>query len=338
MIWELGQRGAVMGRIIKEVVWPQGIFSKLGRVVGALSALALIQYGFEFGFAATVRVLMAYYDNLVSALLGWTQPYVVRLLVWVNAYFDWNLQLFPHWKHIFVLLSIYFFRSAAVNYSYGYPATATFGLIWGVIVALASSVAAGVVPFIGADKLSSLMVASIPIAGIFVFDLLKQVWNATFIRTRAAMIYQREKWTWWEFFRPNLYLVICQTLASFVLVWAVVQIPWVQGLSSPSLIALGLLIVALACYRIGIGAYEVKELRKEEGGRNLAPRLLEDKQRRNRCSHVRSVFLGWGFSFDQCWAEVLRPLNKIAAPVQRLPILSLSLRLERILKGDAQQG
>lgn len=252
-----------MEQLIREIIWPKGIFGKLGRVVGALSVLALIQYAFDYGFAATVMVLVEYYDNLVDALLGWATPYMDVFVVWVNSHLDFDLQLLGYWKHIFVLLGIYFFRAAAVNYSYGYPITATFGLILGFIVALGTSVAIGAWPIIGSSNVTNLLAAVIPITGIFIFDLIKQVWNATFIRAQAAEVYQREKWTWWEFFRPNLYLVISQALGSVLLVWMVLLIPWTQKMKSPPIFALGMLIVALALYRVGIGAYEVKELRKE---------------------------------------------------------------------------
>lgn len=252
-----------MVRIIRDVIWPKGIFSKLGRILGALSAITLIQYGFNYGFATTVLLIVEYYDNLVHALLGWAEPYLVLLLAWININFDWTLKLFDHWRHIFVLLGIYFFRSAAVNYSYGYRSAAVFGFAIGFIIALATSVAAGSIPMLETTTRLTSIGAVIPIVGIFLFDVLKQLWNATFIRAQVAKVYENDKLTWWEFFRPNLYLVITQMLGSLIVVWVILRIPWVQELRSPTLFSIGILIVLLAFYRVGIGANEVRGLRKK---------------------------------------------------------------------------
>jgi hypothetical protein len=254
-------RGAVRP-FIREVVWPPGVGGKLGRILATLSALSLVQHGFTVGIAGTLRILLEYYDALVGALLGWAQPYIENLVQRLTAPMHWDLKVLPHWKHIFVLLTAYFFRSAAINWAYGYRGAARFCAVWGALVALTASVAAGTIGLAGSVPRKNLAMVAIPVAGIFVFDMAKQLWNATFIREQAARVYGREMWTWWEFFRPNLLLVLSQTVASLAIAWGVLQVPVVRQLPSPGLAALALLILGLALYRIGIGASEVKGLRK----------------------------------------------------------------------------
>lgn len=250
------------GHFLREVVWPPSLINKLGRILATLSVLSLIQYGFAFGLAATVTILLEYYDALVGVLLGWAQPYIQALVHRVAAPFDWGPQLLPHWKHVYVLLGAYFFRSAAVNYSYGYRGAAWFCGIWGAIVALGSSAAAGTISLREGHAGNNLTMAAIPVAGIFIFDMAKQLWNATFIREKAARVYGSPVWTWWEFARHNLLLVLAQTVGSLVFVWVVLRVPWVSRVPSPGLAALAFLVLAIVVYRVGVGAYEVKGLRR----------------------------------------------------------------------------
>ena len=124
-----------MLRTIVRVLWPDGVFEKLGRLLATLSVLSLLNHALEFGFAASLILLLEYDGALVDVLVGWLYPYVAWCVEAAGRIFAWHIALHPHWKHFFVLLSGYMLRAAAVNYAYGYRSTAGFCAIWEISVA-----------------------------------------------------------------------------------------------------------------------------------------------------------------------------------------------------------
>jgi len=254
----------VLRRSLREIVWPEALFDKFGRIVAALSAISLIRLAFSVGLAAAFSTALEYYAILVNALLGWAQLYCQQLASVVGRYLSLNLEVRPYWKHIFILLGAYFFRSASTNYAYGYKGAAMLCLVWGAVVALAASVVASTIPFRVEDLHGNFILAIIVVAGIFLFDLGKQLFNATFIRERAAKIYGVPVWPWWEFFRPNALLCSAQAIGSIAFVWAVLRLQFVRSAQIPGIAALVCLIIGLVIYRLMIAAAEAGGLKRDD--------------------------------------------------------------------------
>jgi hypothetical protein len=178
--------------------------------------------------------------------------------------FNFHLIIFSHWRHIFILLSIYFFRSAMINYSYGYKRTGYFTAMWGLIIALVVSLLLGSIPVNEIRTRIMLGGLLVPISGIFLFDLGRQVWITTFSRNIIADRYRVPHYSWWEYFKPNLILCLGQAIGSAVCVSIYLSIPFVKSSQSPILFSMALLILSIAIYRICLGIMESPKLRKED--------------------------------------------------------------------------
>ncbi len=249
-------------KLLKEIFGANDLFSSLGKILGIFSILALLKHAFKVGFSQVFLLLVKYYNTLVRTLLGWTEPFFSFLITEFNRTFNFHFKILPHWRHIFVLLCIYFVRVGVVSYSYGYKKTGYFIAVWGTIIAIITSLFMGSIPLKGLSLKNLILASYIPIVGIFVFDFGRQLWITTFNRKRIAEIYRVPKYKWWAYFKPNLYLVLGQALGSIVFVTLCLFLPNIRNSESPVLFSFGLLIIAIAIYRIFLGMLEIPKLRK----------------------------------------------------------------------------
>lgn len=244
-------------------LWPSSFGGKAGRIIGAIGVIVLISHAFDVGFGPTFMSLEEYYSHLLNVTLGRAEPFLRTGLVELKRMIGWHLTLYPHWKYIFVLMEIYFFRDAGTDYVSKLWATGTFRLIWGATVASVSAVAIGVIPLSHGERAADYLIGGIPILGAFAYDVGDSLWGSTFLRTRWAVAHHIEKLAWWADFREDILSDAGRTLIGLGLLWLGLQIPFVQRLGSPGLAVLACLIVLLALYWIWLGASYVKETREE---------------------------------------------------------------------------
>jgi hypothetical protein len=264
---------------MRRLFWPKGFPGMLSRVMGALSLFYIMTYGFNYGLGPMFKRLLEYYDSFLQALFGLAEPFIEASLMWVSTYIGWNLVLYPHWKHIFVLMGIYFFRLVGVNYAVGRRGTASFNLIWCLIVVLISSIAAGTVPVRNASMAANFLIAFIPIIGALVCTLVGFIWEATFHRkTYGGRDLNVTNPTWWEYFRWGLSRVLSRTLIAIAALWIGLQVPFIRDLESPGLAMLALLVIALAIYWLWDGVNEAKSIRKSSESTLEAYWRSEDTQ------------------------------------------------------------
>ncbi len=94
---------AATGRPMKTTTFLSAIF-------GTLSVVMLIKHGFAVSFVSSLQIVLNFYDQAMQVLFGWAEPWIKQELAALRDWIGWNLQLYPHWKYIFVLISIYFIR------------------------------------------------------------------------------------------------------------------------------------------------------------------------------------------------------------------------------------
>jgi hypothetical protein len=251
-----------VAELVTRLLWPTGLLNKLGRLLGALSILGLIQHGFVFGFAPVLNLLLEYYDKLLGFFLGWAEPFIKACLAHLRDYIGWPLTLYPHWKHVFVLLGIYFFREVGVGRSCG-AGYVIFNFLLGLVVALACGVVAGTIPLTRADPASNFVFAAVPILGAVVYGVIGFVWDATFLRYRYAKDHNTPIPTWWAHFSWGLSRIFRRSLAGLVLIWVGLQIPIVQQISSPGLAMSVVLVIAFALYWLWDGVRDGGGIRRE---------------------------------------------------------------------------
>ncbi len=86
-----------------------GVFRFLSFTLAMLSIVMLIKHGLDMGsFVAPLQIILDYYERLVQALLGWTEPYLQSVLDLLQDLIGWDLQLDKNWKYVFVLMMLFF--------------------------------------------------------------------------------------------------------------------------------------------------------------------------------------------------------------------------------------
>ena len=273
-----------MKGVVTNLLLPRNIPGVLGRIVGALSVTILIKHGFEFGVSRTFDLVFTYYDALLGLLFSWVEPYISVGLTWLGDLFSLNLNLHPHWKHIFVLIWIYFFRDAATDFQKGFFGSGVFLFVWGAIVALATSVASGVVAPVTGNWKAQFGIAFFPVLGAFFFTLPRRAWHVSFLRGRDGeskspnddpashpnTIFVSDRRTQptlkktmrWDDFLGTLFRAIARTVIGGIIIILGLHTSPIREMKSPGIFLLGVLVFLLAIYWLCIGASRVGRNRK----------------------------------------------------------------------------
>jgi hypothetical protein len=216
-----------------------------------------------FVFSDTLQ----WYDQLLGQVVeaelpGWATPAVNHLVALLHSHLGLNLTLYPEWKHVFVLMTIYFYKQAdavrtierllngAKNRSFGFYYY--YGL--GAVTALTTSVAAGTIKLNHNQFELSFLFVSISILGVAFYDLLTSAYSATFFRQPIARQLQRQPPSWLLSFGGNVLYSLRRALIGIGLSILALQIPAIQQQSSPALLVSGGLSLALALEWYLIGA------------------------------------------------------------------------------------
>lgn len=154
--------------------------SVLGLGASMLSLASLIFQGFELGISAPVAAMLHFYESLLAALLGWTEAPLAKLARAASGWIGLTLHPAPEWKHVFVLVWLYFSTDARSSFMQKRTITATATLIFGALVSVAAAIASGG----GASPgLSSLLWAiGVPLAGFLLHAIIESVLTTMFYR------------------------------------------------------------------------------------------------------------------------------------------------------------
>jgi len=254
--------------ILRQIVWPRGTGAVLGPLVSAASVVSLIHYGFGLRLDSILVIFLNSYDRIVGLVLSWLEPSLKALLSWVAYRLDWDFVLYRHWRHVFVLLNLYFLGGARADFKDNSP-VAWFRLCLGLSLGFAISVVVGVVPLAQKDLTTQFLVAFIPFFATSLNDIALRAWRATFSRVRESVRVKQPAMTWWQYFRPAFVGVLNRTVVAIVFILVGLRFPIVSELQSPGLALLGVLVLALAVQQLYLGLGDAKRIR-EEGETNLA--------------------------------------------------------------------
>ena len=253
--------------LVRAIIVPSGFSSLLARVFGVFAMLAIIKYVFKYGLGPIFLLLVDKYEEWMSIVFDWAVPYVGTALALVGSYLNLDLVLHSHWKHIFVLMGIYFFRDAQNAYSEGAPFTATFHLILGFTIALAASAFAGALPPDQVQTMLNFGIAAIPVAGLFLYSTIGCAWGATVRREQDAVDRHLPTPLWREAFMQRFLPALSRTMVALFLIVVGLQVPWIRQVRSPSLALLGLLVILLALYWLWEGLRDSRLLRTQDESR-----------------------------------------------------------------------
>jgi hypothetical protein len=224
------------------------IFRVLGIIAGVFSLTILAWKGFHFSFGPFLLGVLEFYENQAREFFSLFEPFIKDQLAHLRAFFGWDLQLYPHWKHAFVLMWLYFGTAARVVWVAGFRGMAAILLLWGGLIAFVAGVLSGTVALDSTE--SNMIMAFWPIAGIVVFRLGTAALNATFYRAAGTT------WLgqfWWATLRRPVPFALFGALALGVGTQAD-KIPFVQTLPSPGLALLFVVLVYLVLEALWTGA------------------------------------------------------------------------------------
>jgi hypothetical protein len=222
-------------------------------LVAALSTANLLQL-FLPPLNPTLGNFVVGYDYILqriteTRLPGWTEPlfeYVIRLA-------GFPAPASPHWKHVFVLMGIYFTSVARVVSSphtffnrdrylkrlLVYP----FNISAGAAIAFVCAVISGTLPidthFIREQALLPLITS----LGLLAFDLLGTLWNCT-----------GSGYHFWHFASRGFLIAVLRASGGFAIAALLLQLGLLSGTNSPAVASLTGLIFWLANYWLIMGA------------------------------------------------------------------------------------
>lgn len=141
------------------------IFRLLAIALGIMSALLIARDGFKVSLSAYVEVVATLYDDALSEIVGVLFEPVVKALF--GKLRDWlaiELQLLPHWKHVFVLQWLVLGKLAGVVAAWTELRGLTvFLAVWGGLCALVGAAVSGALP------LASLSIFLVPLVSMLLY-------------------------------------------------------------------------------------------------------------------------------------------------------------------------
>jgi hypothetical protein len=250
------------------VVWLATIILFLA---GGLSILKLIEFGLDLNldFEEVIRRIVEDYDALLALVLT---PIVNAVLALLREWFDIDLHVHPHWKHVFVLLGIYFFRDSRMFRKLGYYDVAAVSLVWGALVAFATSVIVGLIPLERGDMWSNFLIGAMPVAGFFVYILGPTFASALWRREDSARYLGGHAEPFWSYIwrrakRNFLVLSVGVVFLGLCLVVPPIgdMLPAIRDVRSPGLVLLAVLILVLAAYWLWRGLGQAHQQARKTG-------------------------------------------------------------------------
>ena len=107
------------------------MFRALGVSTAIISLTILAWKGFRFSFGPFLLRVLEELERDYALFFGLIEPLVRGALDLLSVAISVDLQLFPHWKHCFVLLWLFFGAWTRAAYTNADRNSATFILIWG---------------------------------------------------------------------------------------------------------------------------------------------------------------------------------------------------------------
>lgn len=222
----------------------------LGIAMGAMSLVILAWQGFGFHFGPFMLQVLEYYEAQAQTIFSFLEPIARTILGSLRDWFGWDLHLYAHWKHSFMLLWLYFSSWVKQAWEVGNKGSALFQFFWGGLVAFVAGALSGTISL----QETKLAIAFWPIAGFIVYEL---GWNAWY-----ASHFRRDNKTWTEAFREG----VLWTLTRFGLPSAIavglaaiaITGPELRDMPNPGLALLFVLLIAVALFWLWKGFSETR--------------------------------------------------------------------------------
>lgn len=249
-----------MIRAIREVLWPNDLVGLFARLLGVFSGLALIRaaFGELWGFPLSLLFggPLDLYDQLVGFALSWLEPYLKHLLVWLQHFVHWKVELHEHWRHVSVLVGIYFSRSVWIAFGNDRTA-AVFRTILASLLAVCAGVLSGLLDVQQQQWLPNLLVALPPVLAVFAYGVVNGVF-AALLRKEIEIRRRPQLTTRTTIFLGHARAAWSRTWKGIGLLLVGLSCLVLLHVPSPGLVVLSLLVGCLAGYFFKDGLAQAK--------------------------------------------------------------------------------
>lgn len=233
---------------LRRVILPSDAFAILRALFVALSLLALLRHASTHAFSDVLGLIVETYDRTLATILSPVQPVLVGLVQALSQFWHVDLTLQDFWKHIFVLLTIYFFSRASGSYGARQYGTAAFRIVWGMLVALTFSMLASIDTGQEGYLSQDLRVAFSAIGCIAVYELGMNVWFASFFRQFQATLHNRAARGWFSEFLHLSKEDMLRIVTGAVLATLLLFLPWPGPVTRPELVVLAAIILLYGAF------------------------------------------------------------------------------------------
>jgi hypothetical protein len=226
--------------------------------LGVMSCMNLASRGFDFSLSPFLEGLLDGYDKALLFLIGWAADLARDGLNAMSEYFDWrwNLVLHPHWRHIYILLQLYFLKDSLNFAEIGLVQAKQASRYGGILIALVAAFCAGLVdPGTGAYK-NNLLIGAIAIGGFFAYALMMAFVTALFHRPAFQKVTGKAE-TFWEFVGNRVGMAAVRAFCGFLIL--AIGLPFVSG-PGAAVVMLAALWLALAAEWLRRGWKQARNL------------------------------------------------------------------------------
>ncbi|MGD9968363.1 MAG: hypothetical protein AB7T59_17720 [Hyphomonadaceae bacterium] len=142
-----GRPALTLRQALDDVGWFWLTFTSL---VSAPSILSLVQMILEHRFVDALQWIVDGYNDILAVVGGAIEPLVRPVIDWLNQTLNWRLELYPHWRPLFVVTMLVGAGAIRNAWQLGaYGVAVSYGLGW-LLGALLGALTAGLAPLDGA--------------------------------------------------------------------------------------------------------------------------------------------------------------------------------------------
>lgn len=250
--------------------------------LGAMSCVALAVKGFHIDVGPVLNYIVGTEEIILEQVFGDISQLVVKKLHAISAYFHWgwHFNLDPQWKHIFVILWLYFKQDvgqlkglAAANpqHASGLNKAALISRISGIAAALLSGFGAGLVGSTSGQYATNLLFGSLPILGFFFYATIMALANALYMRQGIAATYGSTVPSFWTWFLQRVGMGLARSLVGFAVLAIGLRWPVTEN---PAIFLLIIVWVLLALEWLRRGWGQAKARAKRSGSTLIAAMLV----------------------------------------------------------------
>ena len=137
----------------------------------------------RIGWLPVFSAILEYYTQVKNLVLSPVTKIAGVLVAWAANIFTIKLDLHEYWSDVFVLMTLYLGSRALSYWRAGLRRRATFRVVWSFAIGLLTGIAVGLLSI--KSGWGNLMMFSLILVGLTVFELVDASWAATFHRKQA---------------------------------------------------------------------------------------------------------------------------------------------------------